>query len=114
MLQKKTALPAQFSMSFTYIDYEVLYIMVYIKLHIGKDMDNGHDVCDVLYYNTVTWCNYIDYTITQYPGYPMNVYEELLIYHKQKLNWKRVSMDGSDSIFSMVYIKNDIIESSTY
>ena len=36
---------------------EVLYIIVYINLHIGNDMDKGHHVCDVLDYNTGTWWN---------------------------------------------------------
>ena len=71
-------------MYFPGIDSEVLYIIISIKFHIGKDMDKVHYVCDVLYYNTGTWCNYDNDTITQYPGYPMNVYDELLINKKQK------------------------------
>ena len=55
---------------------EVLYILFYIKLHIGNDMDKGHYVCDVLYYNKGTCWNCDDETITQYPGYPMNVYND--------------------------------------
>ena len=43
----KIALSAQYSMSFPN-DPKVLYIIVYIKLHIGDDMDQGHYVCDVL------------------------------------------------------------------
>ena len=43
-------------------------------LYIGNDMDQGHYVCDVLDYNTVTWWNCDDEKRTQYPGYPMNVY----------------------------------------
>ena len=58
---------------------EVLYILVYIKLRIGNDMDIGHYVCDVLDYNTGTWRNFDDEKITQYPGYPMNVYNDLSI-----------------------------------
>ena len=34
-------------------------------------------LCDVLDYNTGTWWNCVDDTITQYPGYPMSVYDEL-------------------------------------
>ena len=63
----KIALPDQYSMSFPN-DPKVLYILVSIKLHIGNDMDQGHYVCDVLDYNTVTWWNCDDETITQYPG----------------------------------------------
>ena len=40
-------------------------------------MDKGHYVCDVLDYNTVTWWNCDDETITQYPRYPMNLYNDL-------------------------------------
>ena len=71
-------------MSFPGIDSEVRYIPVYINLHIGKDVYKGHYVCDVLYYNTETWWNFDYDTITQYPGYPMNLYDELLIDKKQK------------------------------
>ena len=79
----KTALPVQYSMSF--IDNpEVIFILVYVKLHIGNDMDKGHYVCDVSDYNTGTWWNFDDETITQYPGYPMNVYNDLSIDKKQK------------------------------
>ena len=63
---------------------EALYIRVSIKLHIGNDMDKGNYVCDVLDYNTGTWWNCDDDTITQYPGYPMNVYDDLSIDKKQK------------------------------
>ena len=66
-------------MSFPGIYSEVLYIFVSIKPHISQDMDKGHYVCDILDYNTGTWCNFDDDTITQYPGCPMNVYDELLI-----------------------------------
>ena len=63
---------------------EVFYIIVSIKLYIGDDMDKGHYVCYVLDYNTGTWWNCDDVTITQYPGYPMNVYNDLSIDKKQK------------------------------
>ena len=71
-------------MSLPGICSEVLYIIVYIKLNIGKDMDKGHYVCYVLDYNTGTWWNCDDDTITQYPGYPISVYDELLIDKKLK------------------------------
>ena len=44
-------------MSFTDIDHEVLYIHVSVNIHIGKYMDKGHYVCDILDYNTGTWWN---------------------------------------------------------
>ena len=66
----KIALPAQYSTSFPDKHPEVLYIIVSNKLHIGNNMNKFHYVCDVLYYNTVTWWNCDDETITQYPGYP--------------------------------------------
>ena len=69
----KIYLPAQYSMSFPDKQPEVLYIIVSINLHIGNDMDKCHYVCDVLYYNSGTWWNCDDATITQYPGYPKNV-----------------------------------------
>ena len=78
------ALPAQYSMYFPSKDSELLYIIVYINTHIGKDMDKGKYVCDVLDYNTVTWWDFYDDTITQYPGYPMHVYDELLIDKKEE------------------------------
>ena len=53
-------------MSFPVIDVEVLYIIVYIKRHIGIDMDTGHYVYDVLDDNTGTWRNCDDTTITKY------------------------------------------------
>ena len=75
----KIALPAQYSMYFPYKHSEVLYILVSVELHIGNDMYKGHYSCDVLYYNTGTWWNCDDDTITQYPGYPINVYNDLSI-----------------------------------
>ena len=74
----KIALPARYSMSFP-DNPEVIYIIFSIKLHIGNDVDKGRYVCDVLYYNTGTWGNCDDETITEYPGYPMNVYNDLSI-----------------------------------
>ena len=77
--KRKISLPAQYYMSFPGIESEVFYILVSINLHIGKYMDKGNYVCDVLDYNTGEWWNCDDDTITQYPEYPMNVYDELLI-----------------------------------
>ena len=72
----KISLPDQYSMSFPN-NRELLYILLSIKLNIGNDMDQRHQVCDILYYNTGTWWNCDDEKITQYPGYPMNVYNDL-------------------------------------
>ena len=99
-----------YSMSFIGIESKVLYIFLSIKLHIGKYMDKGHYVCDVLEYNTVTWWNCYDVKITQYPVYSMNVYYELL-FDKKKTNSKIVCMNGSYRIVSMLYIKKDILVS---
>ena len=66
-------------MSFPGKHAEVLYILVSIKLYIVNDMGKVNYVCVVLDYNTGTWWNYDDDTITQYPGYPMNVYNDLPI-----------------------------------
>ena len=41
----KIALPYQYSISFPN-NREVLSILVFIKLHIGNDMDQVHYVCD--------------------------------------------------------------------
>ena len=75
-------------------------------------MDKGHYFCDVLDYNTGTWCNFDDVTITKYSGYPKSVYDNLSI----DKNRKRVNviLDGSDRIVSMLYIKTYILESRTY
>ena len=76
-------------------------------------MDTGHYVCDVLDYNIGTWWNCDDEKITQYPGYPMNVYNDLSSDKKQKKS-KRISMNGSDMIVSMMYIRKDILAVRTY
>ena len=89
----KIDLPAQYSMYFLVIDAEVLYIIVSIKLHIGNDMDKGHYVCDVLDYNTGTWWDCDDAKITQYSGYPMNVYDNLSIDNEQKKGKMLLWMD---------------------
>ena len=51
-IKQKVALPAQYSMSFPGIESKFLYIIVSIKIHIGKDKYESHYVCDVLDYNT--------------------------------------------------------------
>ena len=110
----KIFLPAQYSMSFPDKHPEVLYILVYIKLHIGNDMDKVHYVCNVLYYNTGAWWNSDDETITQYLGYPMNVYDDLSIDKKQNKKGKKMCMDGSDRILYMLYIRKGILALRTY
>ena len=89
-------------MSFPDKHAEVIYILVYTKLHIGNDIDKGHYACDLLDYHKGTWWNCDDDTITQYLGYPMNVYDDLST-DKIKKGGK-VSMDGSDRIVSILYI----------
>ena len=104
----KISLPVQYSMPILN-NPEVLYILVSIKLNIGNGMDKGHYVCDVLDYNTWTWWNFDDETITQYPGYPMNVYNDLSS-DKKTRKGKRKYMNGSDRILSMIYIKNTSLQ----
>ena len=53
----------------------------------------------------ITWWNCDDEKITKYPGYPMNVYDDLSIDKKRG----KESMDWSDRIVSMIYIRKDII-----
>ena len=108
----KISPPSQNSMSFPGIDYEVLYIIVSINLHIGNDMGRVHYVCDVLYYNTGTWWNCDDTKITKYSVYPKNEYDNL---SNDKKTTKReyVIQNGSDRIVSMLYNKQEIIPSRT-
>ena len=76
-------------------------------------MDQGHYVCDVLDYNTGTWWNCDDEIVTEYPGYPMNVYNELSSDKKQKIG-KRQDINGSESIVSMICIRKDILSVRTH
>ena len=71
----KIDFPAQYYMYFQDKNADVVYILVSIKLHIGNDMDCVHYVCDILYYNTGTWWNCDDSTITKYSGYLDNVHD---------------------------------------
>ena len=79
-------------MSFTDEHPEVINIIFYIKLNIGNYMDKGQYLCDVFDYNTGTWWNFDDETITQYPGYPMNVCDDLSI--DKKLKNEKMCMGG--------------------
>ena len=60
---------------FSGINDEVVYIIVSIKIHVGQDMDSGQYYCGVLDYNTGTWWRFVDYKITNFRGYPENVYD---------------------------------------
>ena len=64
-------------MSFSGKNDKAVYILFSIKQNVGKDMDSGHYVCDVLDYNTGTWWNYDDDTITNHSGYLENVCDNL-------------------------------------
>ena len=64
-------------MSFLGEHDKVVYIIVSINIDIVKDIDSGHYVCDVLNYNTETWLNFDDDTITNYSRYPDNIYDYL-------------------------------------
>ena len=75
--ETKKSLPSQYSMSFSGRHDEVVYILLSINIRDSKDMDSGHYVCDVFYYNLGTWCIYDDDTIINYSGYPDNVYDDL-------------------------------------
>ena len=72
----KIAIAAQYFLSCPN-NTEVLYVLVFIKYHIGNDLDQGHYVCDVLDYNTGTWWKFDDEIVTKYPGYPKNFYNEV-------------------------------------
>ena len=80
----KIALTYQYSMSFPGKHTEVLYILVSIKHYISNDMDSGHYICDVVDYNTGTWCNCDDDTITKYSRYLNNLYDNLSKDNEQK------------------------------
>ena len=108
----KIALSEQYSL-YRPNDPEVIYVLVSIKYHIGNDMDQGHYICDILEYRTGTWCKCDDEIITKYPGYPMNVYNEVSS-DKNRKKGKRHDMDGSESIVSMIYIRKDILAVRTY
>ena len=91
-------------------DPKVIYVLAYIKFHIGNDMDHRNYVCDVLDYNIGTGWNCDDEIVTEYPGYTMNVYNELSSDKKRK----KGKMDGPERIISMIYIRKDILTFITY
>ena len=100
-------------MSFSDSDDEVVYIIVSINISVGQDMDSGHYYCNVLYYNTGTWCICDDEKRTNYRGYRKNFYDESLHENKQKQRKSHILI-GLDRIMSMLYIKRDIIAYITY
>ena len=69
---------------FSGIHDEVVYILVSINIHIGKDMYSGHYACYLLHYNTGIWWRCDDEIITNYSGYPENVYDDLSHENEQK------------------------------
>ena len=88
----KIALSAQYFLSLPN-DTKLIYALVYIKYHIGNDMDQGHYICDVLDYSTGIWRKCDDKIVTKYPGYPMNVYNEVSSDKKHKKVKKMIWMD---------------------
>ena len=107
----KISPPFQYSVSFPSKHPEVVCIIVSIKLHIGKDTDSCHYFCDVLNYSKVTWWNFNYDTITNYSGYPQNVYDDI----SNKMNKKGDFYYGWIRYnFANVIHKKDILASSTY
>ena len=90
----------------------MVYILVSINIKVGKDMDSGHYIFYVLYYNTWTWWNCDNYTISNYSGYLENIYNDLSNANEQKNG--KIIINGSDRIVSMLYIKRDIIAFNAY
>ena len=91
---------------------EVVYIMISIKIYIDKDMNIGHYFCDVLDYNTETWWNYYDDTITKYSRYLVNVYGNLSRENEQKKGKKYYEWIRYDCV--NVIHKTDALVYSTY
>ena len=74
-------------MSFLGIHDKVVYIVVSIHINVGAYMYSVHFACAVLDYNTVTWWRCDDDMITNFPGYPYNVYDDLSHENEQKEGW---------------------------
>ena len=91
---------------------EVVYILVSIKNNLGKFMGSGHCYCDILDYNTGTWWICDDDNISEFRGYPCNVYDELSHKNVQHQGGGNI-IKVSDRIVSLLYIKRDIIISRT-
>ena len=73
----KIALTSQYYTYFSGSHDEVVCILFSIKIHVSKDMNNGHHVCGVLDYNTGTWLRCGNGIINIYSGYPENVCNDL-------------------------------------
>ena len=101
-------------MSFPDKHPEVIYILVSIKLHIGNDTDKGHYICDVLDYNTETWCNCDDDRRTQHPGYPMNVYDSLSIDEKKEKKKKKCAWMNQIVLCQFNTLKKNLASSTYY
>ena len=82
--ETKISLSFQYSVSFSGSDDEVDYILVWIKICLGKYMDIGHYLCNVLNYNIVTRWEFDDDIITNFSGYPENFHDDLS--HESKQN----------------------------
>ena len=100
--ETKIALLSQYSVSFSGRHDEVVYILVSIKIRVGKYMDSFHYVCDVLDNIRGRWWNCNNDTITNYSGYLKNVYD--ILSNKNKKG-EEIVMNRSDRIVSMLYIK---------
>ena len=87
-------------MSFSEKHDSVVYILVSIKHHVGKDMDSSRYICDVLYYNTGTWWRCDNKKITNYSGYIENVYDDFS--HENLKKGGKCIMMESDIIVSML------------
>ena len=92
---------------------EAVYIIVSVNLYIGNYISIVHYVYAVLDCNTGTWWNCYDGKINHYSGYTVYVYDNVSNENEQKKGGE-CNMNVSDSILSMLYIKRDILASSTY
>ena len=76
-------------------------------------MDSGNYVCDVLYYITGTWWSGDNDKITNYSGYPENIYNDLSNENEQKrgdLLWMdQIGLCQCDVHFSYGYFKNKLL-----
>ena len=60
------------------------YTLVAIKVHISKYIYSGHYSCDKLDYKLGKRCNCDDEKITNYSGYPQNVYDNVSNENRKK------------------------------
>ena len=71
-------------MSFSGSYDKVVYILLSIKISVGKYMDIGHYLCNVLNCNIETRWEFDDDIITNFSGYPENFHDDLS--HESKQN----------------------------